>query len=704
MGYPIELQILAIILWLLLLFFLQSSLIPYLGWIEESFRIPISFASSILLFSLFTWYLALIGIPIQLALIPFLLLFFGGVYSKKISLQALSINRKWYFFFLILFFSLLTLKVLYNPDIDISFEKYTDHMYLASMMHNPHIPPLDAWYVGGTLTGYYYLSQWPYACLGIITGIPSSVVYNLIIPTVFAITSLLIYATSSLFLTRYRFLPLSTLFISYPLTYIFIIPMSMAQFPLILLLNQTLRIIPGAVTENPLTALFIGSPRAYALGMINQGLIIFLLCYLFLHYQSMEKKEKIGYMGLSILCLGSMITMHSWDALLYIPLFVLFGMTLCFIRYSEEVSSKTRIFQFNIHTIPKNCVDQVCKLCILVPLGSILLYLPFLLMMENNGAKGIIWNPVPTEPFLFMLVFGFFIFVLYVAVFPELKKHPLLLIPGIIPALFGFYSVTIALIPLIGFFRRKIRTPIDILAIAGLIILIFCDLFSIADSTGVDRMNTTYKFYFVSWFLLTISTSIMIVTRIQTWNPDTNAGICKKIITCGLIFLIIFTPAFILGVSNPGEHPITLDGASWIERNMPEEMHAIQFLKTMPPGEIIAEGVTTRVGDQDSIEKYFSRVSTFSGIPTILGSYPRELVFRNQSLLDSRVADVAKIYSTNPTEAAEIMKKYGATLLITGYPEYGIYHITNPNIYYGMGFTPIWHDGNTVIWRPPKTT
>ncbi|HWQ64596.1 MAG TPA: hypothetical protein VN429_09290 [Methanospirillum sp.] len=241
------------------------------------------------------------------------------------------------------------------------------------------------------------------------------------------------------------------------------------------------------------------------------------------------------------------------------------------------------------------------------------------------------------------------------------------------------------------------------LATAGLIILIFCDLFSMADSTGVDRMNTTYKFYFVSWFLLAISTSIMIATRIQTWNPDTNTGICKKIITCGFIFLIIFTPAFILGVSHPGEHPITLDGASWIERNMPEEMHAIQFLKTMPPGEIIAEGVTTHVGDEDSIEKYFSRVSTFTGMPTILGSYPRELVFRNQSLLDTRVADVSKIYSANPTQAAEIMKKYGATLLITGYPEYGIYHITNPNIYYGMGFTPIWHDGNTVIWRPPKT-
>lgn len=704
MGYPIEYQILSLIIWILLLVFIQISVLPFLEWLEKPFRIPVSFALSLLCFALISWYFVLAGLPVQIALIPFILLFIMGIFSRKLSLSYLIAEKRWYLYFFVFLISFLIIKVLNNSYIDVSFEKFTDQMYLASIMLNPHVPPIDSWFVGGNLTWYYYLSQWPYACLGFILGIPSFVVYNLVIPTVFAIVSLIILSISTLFLQRFRYLPLATLFISFPSFYLVLVPLMMRNhIPYTPIIKLTTRIMPDAITESPLTALFIGSPRAYALGMINQVLMLFLICYFFTRFREMGRKELYGYFPICILCLGSMIPMHSWDYLIYLPLFLVS----CLIFFYSQLREEGFFTLFRgINIIRQNLSYRLVLsiwLFILVPVGSLLLYLPFIAMMDRAGIGGVAWNPSPSNPENFLLSFGFFIFCFSLYVISTYRKNPSILIIGIIPALLGFISVSLILIPLLGIIKKGLNSPMSIFASAGLSLLFFCEFFSFVDAAGVDRMNTTYKLYFIAWILLSISLWIHVGLALEQNLQNIKPEVFSQAIPIYIVFFLVITPVFLISFSHPGLYTPTLDGSSGIEsKRMPAELHAIQFLRTLPPGEVIVEGVSTMAGDNDDLNKYFSRISTFTGIPTILGSYSREILYRNQSELDIRVSDVSTLYS-NPQQTDRIMKKYGATLLFTGFLEYTAYNITDPWVFKKAGFTPVWMEGSYGIWRPPYT-
>ena len=59
---------------------------------------------------------------------------------------------------------------------------------------------------------YYYLGYWIFGCLGIVSGVPSTVVFNLALPTVLGIAAVTLYAIGTLLLDRFRWLPLLDLF------------------------------------------------------------------------------------------------------------------------------------------------------------------------------------------------------------------------------------------------------------------------------------------------------------------------------------------------------------------------------------------------------------------------------------------------------------------------------------------------------------
>ena len=84
-----------------------------------------------------------------------------------------------------------------NPSISYA-EKFMDHAFLASIINNPVIPPIDPWYSGGDLNMYYYMGHWMMGALGYIAGIKSTIVFNLVLPTVFANAGVALYASGKL--------------------------------------------------------------------------------------------------------------------------------------------------------------------------------------------------------------------------------------------------------------------------------------------------------------------------------------------------------------------------------------------------------------------------------------------------------------------------------------------------------------------------
>ncbi|MFZ2073686.1 MAG: DUF2298 domain-containing protein, partial [Methanoregula sp.] len=157
--------------------FLQLALYPSLKKCLKQYAFPASFAASLLLFTILTWYCGLARFPVQFALVPFVLLFAYHLYRRNYTWVELKKEWRWELIFLIFFSLMLTVRFV-NPTISYA-EKFMDHAFLASIMRNPVVPPLDPWFAGGTMDVYYYLGYWIFGCLGIVSGVPSNVAFNL---------------------------------------------------------------------------------------------------------------------------------------------------------------------------------------------------------------------------------------------------------------------------------------------------------------------------------------------------------------------------------------------------------------------------------------------------------------------------------------------------------------------------------------------
>jgi len=97
---------------------------------------------------------------------------------------------------------------------------------------------------------------------------------------------------------------------------------------------------------------------------------------------------------------------------------------------------------------------------------------------------------------------------------------------------------------------------------------------------------------------------------------------------------------------------------------------------------------------------YYSRVSSFSGIPAVLGQISHELTWRgNGAWYTDRPADIRAIYE-NPGETLALMAKYNATLLYVGEAERARYDVCLP----GSGLVLIYEGDGVRIYAPEGVT
>lgn len=708
-------QIISLAAWTGFLMIIQITTVPLMRKVSRDYAVPLAFPVSLLLITLISWYLVAAGVPAA-ALLLFILIPLGyAVWKGMLTSGDIRDGKGWYLIFLGTFFLALLAKIFYDPAIDISYEKFMDSMILSSMIHTPVIPPADAWYAGGTLSWYYYLAAWIFAVPAVLLSIPAPVMYNLAIPTVFAAAAVMIHACSTQLLDRFRYLPLFLLCISYP-GFLTLIPVALEDGTrLRYILDGTVRLIlPGSVTENPLAALLIGSPRPYAVSLFIQSLILFLLVYGYLHWKGMTPAERTGTALLLALGTGTLIPVHSFDFLIYAPLVLLTGFLLsarisaesresgdggrAWDHFSRYVSGLIRGMQSPSGFLSDGPASSLLLLGVMVPVLSLLVYLPFLAGLENQRMQGFIFSPAASDPVPFLLVHGLFLGILLFVLWRDIVKRPSLLLLPVLVALFGFLAAAITLIPVLYLIARKFSRIEEIFAVSGLLCILFCEFFVMIQNGTPDHPNTTYKFYFVSWVLLGVSTLVM-SGRLLGSVPALAEGSRSSLVSLVLIATALFFPAILL--SSGPLWPPTLDGSAYTGSYVSQdEREALDYLSTLPPGDMIVEGIITTGYDENDAGKYFSRVSSLTGIPAVIGSYSREEVFRGGEAVRERGTDVMRIY-TRPEESASIMKKYGATLLYLGSPELSLYGIRDPGIFGRYGFTRVFHMNQTAIWRAP---
>ncbi|UUX91861.1 DUF2298 domain-containing protein [Methanoplanus endosymbiosus] len=684
-----EFQIFSVISWLIVLKIIQTGLWPVFKGTFKEYAYPVSYPLSLMLFALFSWYAGIAGIPVQAAVIPFVAAIVYFAFKGEYSRDAFEGVLKWDLVFLILFLFMLEVRYL-NPSVSYA-EKFMDHAFLASVMRNPVVVPLDPWYAGGSLNVYYYLGHWMMGALGLTAFTKSAIVFNLILPTVLANAGLSLYAFGRLMLKKYCWLPLAALFLVNPS----FIHLALTGSDINGIMWGSTRTIEGAITEFPIFSMLWGDPHAHVISIMNQCLFIFIMAFILKRWSRMEWMEKV-FCGLAAaLSLGTMPPVNSWDVLFYAPLFLLFAGYILYRDYSSGVNIRNALY-----------------FLVTVPVVSVLIYAPFYLMMDSAGIEGVGIVNTPTDIVPFMLVWGIFIVILYAETARDIWKETRILILAIPFLLLGYLSAAVAVIPAFALIKRKNKSPADLFAIAGLLLITLVEIIYLKDNMGDTyyRMNTVFKFSIVAWLMLAVSSLYYIgaglIRLYERRNGGPDAGFSEEgdLLLCGrdelspsgvpevpgfgsvsdsvcssgrrtallvIVLAVIFAVPVILPDMNYGYGGKTLDGTAWMKVQQPYDYDAVSFLNGL-------EGNLTIVEAEGGDYTYYSRISSMTGIPSVIGMPFHEQMWRgDEGNVGARMGDVRKIYE-NPADTVALMQKYGAGLLYVGEAEREAYDVNIP--------------------------
>ena len=637
-GRPLspESQVLSVICWLVVLFILQLSLYPALKKTFGTFAFPAAFAASLLVFSLLSWYCGLLHLPVQLAILPFIALMVFHLYQREYSLANLRKEWRWSLVFLIFFFLMLDVRFV-NPTISYA-EKFMDHAFLASVMRTPLIPPLDPWFSGGTLNVYYYLGYWIFGCLGLVSGVPSNIAFNLALPTVFGIAAVTLYATGTLILERFRWFPLLVFFIPNPSFFY----LALQGKGLNAMLWDSTRTITNTINEYPLFSFIWGDVHAHVVSIFNQIFLLFILVFAYKRWETLEARGRWLICILAAISLGSMPLINTWDVLIYAPITLIFGVLLAW--RNRATIQKFFSWQF----------------LITVPVIAVFCYVPFYLALKaNTGSVAIVYTP--SDPVQFLLVNGIFLAIFVLLLLREIGKRPYLLLVAVPFALAGYIAAAIAIIPLVYFIAKKHRDIPDILAIIGLLILIIVEFFYLKDNMGETyfRMNTVFKCYLPAWIILGTAAFAKAAQWLAVPGRIPVLPFRRTIVAAALVIGMLFVVPFFVPLDlNYGSR--SLDGLAYLDTAHPSDAGAVTWLRTLSGDERIVEA---EGGDYT----YYSRVSSFTGIPAIIGMPFHEFMWRGDEngWYNTRTGDIRTLYE-QPNQTLALMKKYNATLLYVG--------------------------------------
>ena len=663
---PPEAQILTVLLWLAVMKFCQMTIYPYLKPAAGNLSYGLAYPFSVLLLTFVTWYLGAAGLPVQLALVLFAAAGVYAVVSKRYEVQEIRKNLRWDLVFFSAFALMLISRFL-TPGIVPSGEKFMDAAFLGSIMLAPGVTPLDPWYAGGELSIYYYLGHWMCGVLGIFAGGASTVVFNLMLPTVFALAAVSAYAIGVLLLKRHQWIPMLVL----------ILPNAALIWHAILgggslgIWWASTRVIENTINEYPLFSFLWGDPHAHVLGCFNQLFFLCLLAVMLVRWKMLSGTGKYLLCVMLALSLGTMPAMNSWDVMVYAGVFLVIAAI---------------VWVMHGHTR----ADAVPLA--LVPVLSLASYAPFLYTMLSGGGssvQGFFLVTTPTALPEFLGVYLFFIAVFVAYEFSVLRKYPWLLAVPVIFAVAGYASAGLALFCILLLAGKRSAAPEVLFGILGMMIVVLMEFVYLKDYMGdVNyRMNTVFKFGFCAWFML--GTSVLLMTGRFAESRFAEISRRRALAVAAVLFVVFAALIGFCGIhlGYPGG---TLDGAAWLESHHPADAAGISFLtETALPGDIVVEAA-------DGSYAYNGRVSAMTGLATIVGWVGHEAGWRSGvGDAGTRWSDVRTIYE-NPSRALDLMDHYGAKYLFVGDVERELYTVNLPD----NGLTEIFAaDGVSIYQR-----
>ncbi len=235
-----------------------------------------------------------------------------------------------------------------------------------------------------------------------------------------------------------------------------------------------------------------------------------------------------------------------------------------------------------------------------------------------------------------------------------------------------------AMAPLLATRAEKSETVFALCLLGTAWLLSFgADVLHINDTfqPPLDRMNTVFKFYYQIWFLLGIGGVYGVWWTFTHSFKNKNLRVAWIVPMAVLIIgSLVYPFASVLVKTNSFANVATLDGSYYLKNNFPPDREGIEWMRENIKGTpVVLEATGGEYTD-------FARVSTFTGLPTVLGWAGHELQWRgNYDEPAKRIPDIDTLYTSQDLgRVKELLEQYQIEYVFVGtlerqkYPEPGL--------------------------------
>lgn len=568
-------------------------------------------------------------------------------------------------------------------------ERFMDMALLSAAGKTHFFPFIDPWYAGKAVN-YYYYGSYLISLASNVGRLPYALTYNF---TLGLLLSQCMFMASALTFTitkSKKFAILSAALITVSGTLFYAGCSINAWFEgvgrVCSYASSTRLYTPSyIINEIPSYSFTVGDLHAHLL-----ALPFFIFGLILLYELAISQKPKLALFLLLALSLATSGMINAWDA---ITLFSLLAVIII-IKIYQIVRGKefSRLIQISSAKWSLGGIISGA--------GVILLMLPYLKNFQSP-------------------VLGIGFIPLYV------KLHNLkdVQYPTPLLAEIGMWGVFFAgIILAVCVMRKRIYNYLFVCAsiVVALGIILGVELFFIKDIYSIAnppffRANTTFKFGFHAWTLLSVSFCVFMSFLFNREENKTSKSakrlavfITAIVVLGGVIYPYQAIKQFYLTEYNIAKEK-TLNGATWMKDGTIDDWEMVNFInENFPERKVIAEAV----GDSYST---FSRITTFTGMITPMGWQSHEWTWRFQGKeaekappgqpvetgwgAVSQVAlDIRQLYNTvEYDEAKKIIEQYGISYVYIGSMEKTAYPDLQEEKFHQLGDI-IFESGDSKIF------
>lgn len=559
-------------------------------------------------------------------------------------------------------------------------EKFMDYGFMEAMMRSTTLPAKDLWYSEGTIN-YYYGGQYFAVFLTKLSGSKVEITYNLMRTFVaafaFALPFSLVYQMmkdhmGSLLTGKKRCVPVASGILAglsvsiagnmHYVIYSKILPwiqklqgkeVDSYWFP-----DATRYIgydpdVPDkTIHEFPCYSFVLGDLHAH---VVNVMFVLFLVGLLYAWMRKIRMKEAViekldtkqfwkrhllmPHILLAAILIGMFRFTNFWDFIIY---FVVAGGTVLFANIIQ--------FQGKIKKIVAVTAAQAAEILVV----SYLVSLPFTLYFDTMF-KGVGIAQYHSMPHQLLILWGLPVFLTVLLIgcilWEKLRGGAnrslyrlmrAISVPDLFAVLMGLCAIGLIVIPELVYVR---------------------DIYE----NGNARANTMFKLTYQAYMLFGMTMAYGIFRILSCAGKK----VCKVLAVIGLVLLCwtfgyfgISVRSWFGEVWDPSGYR-GLDATSFLESDFTEDAAAIRWLK-----ENISGSPVVLEANGDSYTGY-ERVSAMTGLPTVLGWYVHEWLWRDDTAdLNAKSADIESIYtSSDPEYVRELLDRYEVSYIFVGSKE-----------------------------------